>query len=198
MICTTPRTGGNWLDFELTLAGLGEPDEYLRYALTEEASIRDALRWIWDRHTSAGIFGVKVHWNERYGIRFIDVLPPPPESRLYVYLRRGDLDIQARSWALALTYQTWMDRPPPGAVADRTLVAECRSQLKHMNGCWEEWFRSYGIEPLRITYEQMLIDVAFVVGQIGQRVEQLPSGRWMIEGRRLRHSGMDHVLRSTG
>lgn len=73
MICTTPRTGGNWLDAELTAAGVGSPGEHLRSLIEEDRCDPAGIRELWESHTQNGLFGIKVHWNEqvkihRYGL----------------------------------------------------------------------------------------------------------------------------------
>jgi LPS sulfotransferase NodH len=187
MICTTPRTGGNWLDTELTQAGLGEPDEWLRYLQAEGYCNRDGIHWAWDEHTVNDIFGIKVHWNERYGLRFIDALPPGPH--LYVHLVRVDSYRQAKSWLLARQHQTWFEKPPV-ETTDARSVESCRADLRHMNGCWQQWFMNYGIEPVRVTYEQMLMNITRVVERIGDLITELPDSPAVVGTRRLRHSGM--------
>lgn len=170
MVCTTPRTGGNWLDARMTELGLGWPQEWLRLLRVQQLQGADVMqmatiRWLWAHRGVNGIFGIKVHWNEaRYGLRFIDLLPPGP--RLYVHLVRHDVGAQARSWALAREYGTFFTRPRWDMVPRPACVAAARAHIVEQNTLWRAWFAEHGITALPIAYEDMLVDQDGVIEAI--------------------------------
>jgi LPS sulfotransferase NodH len=170
MIATTPRTGGNWLDRELGRAGIGRPDEYLRILSRDDALTRTSVPRLWQRYSVNEIFGIKVHWDEqtkwKLPINFGSLLPPGP--KVHIHLVREDKEAQARSLATAEEFGTWFVRPaeefePQPRPAS---VVECLGRLVAMDRNWEQWWRRCRIQPLRVSYEQMITDIGQVINTI--------------------------------
>jgi LPS sulfotransferase NodH len=194
LICTLPRAGG-WLLGEglRRLGAAGVPDEYFADDLRAHfhrswelpADCGDAAYL--DRVASAatspdGVFGAIVQWNELE--RLVQMLLPqadellhhpsePPmdhqlvEARFpgvrYVLLTRQDKAAQAVAWTLGRDDRNLDFDPETIAVFERRLTAD--------EWHWVSYFARGGIEPLVITYEQLVADydatVRSVLGHVG-------------------------------
>lgn len=179
LICATPRSGSTLLS-ELLRASLvmGEPREYLdrggmmfRLARAYGATRADGgvrptayLRALVDRHAGGnGAFGIKLMYDH-----LAPFLPVPAFRSLarrsrYVWLRRRDMLAQAVSAALAEKRSQWHrvagEQAPTGDPPyDRTALERAwRGVLVHDAG-WRLFFDVNRIEPLTLTYEELLAD----------------------------------------
>lgn len=151
-ICGTPRTGGNLLCSLLRACRRGEPDEYLHPVKYRE---RAAL-WSW----RPDYFGIKVHWGERcqQGARTVrcwrELLPPDAEHR-WIFQWREDVAAQARSWCVADATGDWYVPTRETVSVPVDLIARRARTVRRHNRCWERWFRTHGVEPLTVRFEDL-------------------------------------------
>ncbi len=84
---------------------------------------------------------------------------------LYIYLRREDKVAQAVSRAMAEQTGLWhraadgreLERTAPAAepVYDADLIASHVAALSDLDEAWARWFHAEGIDPLRLSYEEL-------------------------------------------
>ncbi len=95
---------------------------------------------------------------------------------VYVHLRRGDLLGQAISRVRAEQSGLWhraadgseLERlaPPAEHFYDRAALAAALAEGERLNVGWEDWFAAEGIEPLRVTYEELSADPGAVLARV--------------------------------
>ncbi len=179
---------------------VGEPEEYLnpvlRPQLTEQwgcASDLDSYIAAVHAHTTTpdGLFAVKVHWSTLVGLRteagagtddpfryetasaFVEQLFPRPT---FIRIIRLDLDAQAVSLLRAVDSGVWelrTDSPPPEDLRPKYNYARLdhyRRQMELGELCWERLIRSRGVDPLVVTYEELLSDYAGTIAALARQI----------------------------
>ena len=204
VLCGTPRTGSTLLCSLLCSTGvLGRPESYFRepdevawatrFGLsTEDGRVRDYRAFV-DAARSAGtsnngVFGVRIMWGslERMmeGLGQVSGKPDLPilEEALgpltFVHLRREDVTEQAVSWCRAEQTGYWQQ----GDVATREphqdipRMEQLMETIRKHDAAWRAWFDAQGVEPLSITYEQLVGDHRRVIQGIASKMAvELPS-----------------------
>jgi LPS sulfotransferase NodH len=129
----------------------------------DRARLEAYLARVRARRTGAsGWFGLKIHWHhfERWFLsRGLD-----PEEILgpirWIALTREDHVAQAVSWARALQTGKWAswqsDQLPP--IYDPRSIAARMDDIEAGERGWDAWFKAREIEPLRLTFEQVVTD----------------------------------------
>ena len=129
-------------------------------------------------HTSTGngVFGVKLHWYQfshvvralRVGTGrrtdFATLITEQLGDTRYVHLTRRDTAAQAVSYYRALCTNVWqhpLGRPaelqdPPVPEADLGQIRWLEDLLLDHDRRWTEFFRDFEIEPLEVTYEDLV------------------------------------------
>jgi LPS sulfotransferase NodH len=185
LICTTPRTGSNFLCEVLRSTGVaGRPDDYFwnpafwqeRWDTPDfDAYLQRILK---EGTTPNRIFGAKLMWHDLDELlptlatfAGIDAASPPallgtifPNLR-YLWLTRRDKVRQAISWYRALATRAWRstDQQPPSSgepafsfpEVDRLVQQSIKGDQE-----WQQFFQRHGIEPLVIAYEDLADDPA--------------------------------------
>jgi LPS sulfotransferase NodH len=194
LICSLPRAGSWLLSEGLRRIGTaGVPDEYFAtdlhahfrrsWELAADASEADFLSRVALAGQSAnGMFSALVQWNElEQLVRVLradvdDLLGGGAESPVdhelvearfpgvrYVLLTRQDKAAQAVSWSLGRDEMQLDYDPETIAMFERRLTAD--------EWHWVSYFARGGIEPLVITYEQLVADydatIRSVLGHVG-------------------------------
>lgn len=159
------------------LRGIEDGGEYMKAFLAIENLewLSDAFfrRYI-DLCTDAnGIFGVKMFWSEITALErvlrrtysentastaaLLDRLFP---NLQYIYLERENVTRQAVSLVMARQTKSWSTRIKAEGTAsfDFDLIWQMRSDLLTRAEQWRTFFEDNGIEPLRITYDQVVSD----------------------------------------
>jgi acetyl-CoA C-acetyltransferase len=171
MICTTPRSGSNYLGqiFEST-GVLGRPREYFngpaRRVLDDPAYPDDVdaqvERVLKDGATPNGVYALKL-FPDQFSqvsprVRLVERLP----NLHFVRLRRGDVLGQAISWARALqTEQYRSTQTAKGAAAyDARLVIQRIVEIARFEAAWDIYFARLPVRPLEFTYEAVVADPA--------------------------------------
>jgi LPS sulfotransferase NodH len=171
LICFVARSGSLFLSGLLASTGvLGRPEElfWVPEGTESRPSAASALR----RGTSAnGVFGCKLQleqWRDvlererRAAPELADrelvarAFPNP----LYVWLQREDRLAQAVSWSRGVQTEQWraVDSVRAEPVYHAEQIAGLLELIGEEHDDWERWFAEQGIEPHRVTYEQVLAD----------------------------------------
>jgi LPS sulfotransferase NodH len=168
-VCATPRSGSGLLCRALARTGLaGAPAEYfnLRKILARRwgvgrglDSYMPALR---ARRTGGnGVFGMKVHWEHLEGVtEDLAVLERWFPEPAYVLLRREDVVRQAVSLWTAVYTGVWANgtaTPPRTARVPYSFSAIDwqRTRILTATAGWERAFAQAGVEPFRMSYEEL-------------------------------------------
>jgi LPS sulfotransferase NodH len=204
LICTTPRSGSNFLCEVLQTTGVaGRPDEYFWHPpLWEEGwsttDVAAYLRRVLRAGTSPdGIFGVKLMWFYLDKLLprlaavagLTDANPPTvlsavfPKPR-YLWLTRRDKVRQGISHYRALQTNAWRstDRATGTDAAptfDFAAIDHLVRQAIADDQSWQCFFRQHGIEPFPIAYEGLSADPGGVALQILHHLGlPPPAGPW--------------------
>lgn len=137
-----------------------------------EARLQDALR---DGSTPNGVWASKLMWG--YLLDFLRRLRERPDTAglapkdaveellpgvRYVHVRRGDKLAQAISLWTAVQTLAWRDegdeRDDHEPVYSRAGIAHLLEQLTAQDQAWTSWFAAAGIEPIVVTYEELVAD----------------------------------------
>jgi LPS sulfotransferase NodH len=182
LICSTPRCGSHALGHVLLETGLlGAPFEYanpVNFAewqrITGKSSVRSVFREVMTLRTSpSGVFSLKLHYDQLGLFGEFFALQGLFPGLAVVLLTRRDLLKQAVSMSLAhqtgecIAGQTGHGSAPAFNRAE--IDAAARLILRH-NALWEYTLLAYGIEPLRIAFEDFIADPEQTVRRIGKHV----------------------------
>lgn len=181
-ICTTPRSGSNYLCELLSSTGrLGRPLEYFnpqgRRALeTPDYPDDPSLhleRILTSGCTDNGVYALKMFPNQL--ARALDKIPvfdKLPNVK-FVWLNRYDLLGQAISWARAIqTGQFRASQRASGPAAyDGALISRCLSEIACANAAWAMYFARRDIAPLCIRYEDIEIDARAAIREVARLVD---------------------------
>jgi len=140
-----------------------------------------------------GMFGLRLMWGTMPEMRqrLQTVYAAPNDAALfdqafgpvrYLHLKRLDAVAQAISRLRAEQSGLWhraadgseRERAAPAApeVYDQALLTSLAEEAAHDNASWDAWFSAQGVDPLRITYEQLAAapqaTLALVLKGLGQ------------------------------
>lgn len=182
LICFVPRSGSWFLSGLLASTGvLGAPRQFFWEPGERETRLthgfgtdEEYLDWVLATGTSSnGMFGCKFDCGERSDVvqrlRQAVADEDVPDSELlarafpsprYVWLRREDTVAQAVSWARALQTDQWRSSSPANGEArfDAGQIAGLIELIGSETADWAAWFAEQGIEPLVVSYEELLTD----------------------------------------
>jgi trehalose 2-sulfotransferase len=183
-VCALPRSGSSLLcELLFNTALAGAPAEYFDPAMRKQFSRRwgtesfdEYLRALLARKTGPnGVFGFKAHFFQLAeafpGASLEEAFP----GLRHVYITRRDTLRQAISWVRALQTHKWASdhevRVRHPEVFRREQIDNLIAGVVERERRWETFFAHSGIEPLRITYEDLVAapgdTVAAVLGHIG-------------------------------
>lgn len=199
VVCSTQRSGSTLLCRGLTDAGAGVPMEYLNALRREALSDRWGTGPSLGRYTEAlhahrttppGVFGTKLHWDQLCQLR-AELLEIPlaepsyadpcdaldrwlPGAR-YVHISRLDVDRQAVSFWRSLRRNLWSEKPGDEPAADEAAysfegIERCRRVIENGEVHWDRYFAVNGIEPLRVTYEELVAGYETTVARVARAV----------------------------
>jgi trehalose 2-sulfotransferase len=184
-VCALPRSGSSLLCellFNTRLAGA--PAEYFDAAMRRQFSRRwgtesfeQYVRALLDRKTGPnGVFGFKAHFfqlDDTFpGSRLADTFP----GLRHVYITRNDTLRQAISWARAIQTRKWASDHEVkvvqgGEVFRRSQIDKLIAGIAERERRWEGLFAAARVEPLRISYEDLVAapqeTIGAVLGHIG-------------------------------
>jgi len=176
-ICTTPRSGSNFLcDLLTSTEVLGRPTEYFNGVAcrrfedpTYPDDPREQIRRVLTTGATAnGVYALKLfpfqHDNIAKHVSWTNELP----NLNFVYLERRDLLGQAISLARALQTRSW--KSSHSATAEPTYssagIRRCVSLLVTASARWAVYFARNGIEPVHLVYEDVVERPQTAVDQI--------------------------------
>jgi len=197
-IAFTPRCGSTALTHLLAKAGLGNPTEYFQYPYEPS----EYWNWLSGRTVSErlvelvagyqvnGIFAAKQAHDHRaflegqlemeLGLPVLHIDEILPDHR-WIFMHRADLVDQAISVHVARSSGVWhvpsgMGAPERPAVAyDYLSILARLHQLMEAQFNWELYFRTRGIRPLVVRYEDFVADTgtawASILAYLGAEVE---------------------------
>lgn len=178
VICTTPRSGSNFLAQLLASTGeLGRPLEYFNgparrvldhpdFPDDPEAQLHAIPRL---GASDNGVYAFKL-----FITQFDEVAHTHWPLRLpnlsFVRLERRDLLGQAISFARAIQTGQYRSTSPSGgqAVYDGHSIAHCLSLVVGQQARWQAYFAVNNLKPLTIAYEDIVADPAAAVKAVGQ------------------------------
>lgn len=178
VICTTPRSGSNFLSQLLTSTGvLGRPLEYFngpaRRVLdhpdypddpeAQLAAIQDLGR------TPNGVYGFKLFITQFDAIADLG-WPRRLPNLSFIYLERRDLVGQAVSWMRATQTGQYRSTSDVAGTAhyDPAAILDRLSQIVMEQARWRGYFALNDIRPLFAIYEDVVADPAQTVGAVGR------------------------------
>ena len=191
LIASSPRSGSQLLGDLLTSTGLaGFPMEYFNPWYMGDATnfFPDDLlygpehiqRLIEKYTTPNGVFGTKAHFLQVInfaGLDNLEHLYPAPLK--YISLRRRDFTRQGISLARAVqtdSYNSTM-QPARDPVYNYDQIFQCIREVRVDAKGWETYFQQRGIEPLRIVYEDFVVDPGDTLQRIFDFLEiAVPAG----------------------
>lgn len=170
-VCTTPRTGSNYLCDLLEKAGLGVPDEYLNPLFHNWKPVDfDNAYELTKLHQRFDTFGIKLHWGHRDANHIVVDFDELHENMKWIYLRRLDTEAQARSYMTALCNGGWNGSSQPYIEAPEWKVDLYKRILERRNADWRAWFRRKRITPLKIVFEKFITEPNKTVERIREFV----------------------------
>lgn len=174
-LCGESRAGTTFLKEMLTSTGvLGAPAEWFNpiWRTRDEGSAADFLETMRAQSsTPNGVYGLKIFSQQTpraARLRWATRLP----NLSFVHIRREDLLGQAISLARsAQTARFTADQAERAAPAyDRQAIASALIELARGQARWDIWFARNGVDPLRLTYEQLTSDPQDAVTRIAALV----------------------------
>ena len=182
-ICSVERTGSTLYSALLEQTGIaGRPvvepfntkiqsTAFRRHRFSTYHEYLDFARG--QARTPNGVFGINIMW--RHLARVVGELERArswngetsvqmlqhylPKLTHFVFTQRRDALAQAVSWAIAYQTDRWKSTDPDlgrTPVYDFPLIDTLHQNVVADNFGWETWFKLNGIEPLRLTYEDLI------------------------------------------
>jgi len=185
LICSTPRSGSNYLCELLSSLGFaGSPEEHLWDP--PDGTPLEPLSDRWPRVLEAGtgsngVFGLKVMFYQaerlerdlpavlgKPGRALADVLAEILCDSKYIYLTRRDHLRQAVSLVRAMQTKQWrsLDQAVRREEYDRAAIDEAMESLVGEERLWENFFTRQHLRPYRLTYEDFERDPGTAVAGI--------------------------------
>jgi LPS sulfotransferase NodH len=165
VIASQPRCGSHHLADLLRATGTaGVPLEYFHTGhwknwvrRTGRSDPGGAFRLLWRvRTTPNGVFGLKAHWRQFQKACQLRLEPDLAGAR-FVQLTREDLLGQAISYVIASQTGSWDSGTAPRESPEFSFPAirAAIERIERERSGWNRFFASTGIQPLRITYEEL-------------------------------------------
>lgn len=153
------------------------------------------LAWALEQGTTAnGVFGAKLMWgylgdfaqllrgiDGLAGLAIPDLLARVFPDLRYVRITRDDKVRQAVSLWKAVQTQAWSSEPgqPEAAASEPVFSFRAINYLVRLltahDASWDAYFLGLGIEPLRLSYEELAGSTALVVGRVLDHLEIPPA-----------------------
>lgn len=206
LLCGTPRTGSTLLCSLLTSTGvLGRPRSWFREpdeaAIAHELGVpaardrpADYRRYV-DAVSEAGrtpngVFAARIMWGSLDHVvrelgggdqtRDIDVIQGALGQLAVIHLRRNGIVGQAVSWHRAEQTGYWQHGDTTHA-EPRQDLGQC-VQLVHTihehEAAWRDWFHRNDVQPLELTYEALVDDMAEAVSKVASHLGIAIPGIW--------------------
>jgi len=169
MIASTPRSGSHFLGHLLFATGdLGCPLEYFRPDAFQQwgrflrsSAPSEIVREIMARRTSpSGWFGFKVHWDQFRFMRSLSLAASAMPISRVIWIRRRDLLDQAISLLIARQTGAWISFQEERRAASYSAhrIRNTMRWLADSETQWRRFFRSAGLSPRVVLYEDLVGD----------------------------------------
>lgn len=177
LICATARSGSNVLCEVLSAVGFaGRPEEHLWHPEGMPPTEPLDVRWAGVIRSGTGpngVFGLKLLWYQmemlikelpaalcRPEVGLTEILDESLDRPRYIRLARKDRLRQAISFARAVQSGRWRSTDVARGLEryDRTAIEHGLSFIAHEQRSWDAFFSSHGIEPHRVSYEDLESD----------------------------------------
>lgn len=177
LIASTPRSGSHLLGHLLFGTGaLGSPLEYFHPAHARKWMALFGTENFWTmmaslhrRRTSpSGWFGIKAHWSHFAKIAGNAAALKTLNPQRYIRIRRSDRIAQAISGVIAQQTDAWISfhEAHGDPRYDFAMISRAIEVLDEQIRQWDEFFRSSGITPVDVEYEELVADPGAVVDRI--------------------------------
>jgi len=173
-LCGEPRSGTTFLKEAIASTGtLGHPFEWFHSRFQAElAPGEDLIDMMLNRRAST---------NDVYGLKIFSVHAPVAEkarwtTRLpnlsFVHITRSDILDQAISLARAIQTSRFTsgERETRPAIYDRAHITTTLKGIARGQARWSMWFATHDIQPLRISYDEIVNAPQSVVTRIADLV----------------------------
>jgi LPS sulfotransferase NodH len=182
VIACSPRTGSHLLCEGLRDHGAGV-QEFFEIARIHKTCLHRGIlsldaycEFIVRRFSIDGVFGVKGPLQIMAPLALMGEIPGFVTDWGFVYLKRSDVIKQAISELIAVLTGSFKSSTEPSRVLtdedfDGARIAATADRKIAMNAAWEEMFEFFGIEPLRITYEELAADPQAVTARTADYLE---------------------------
>lgn len=132
--------------------------------------------------TLNGVFSARVMWGtlepmlgrleHQGGVSDVEVLEKTFGPLVFVHLRREGFLEQAVSWCRAEQTGYWQqgDIASARAQLDLNRLKVLLSEIRDHNKAWRTWFKAQAIEPLAVTYEEVVGDPQAAVTAIARHM----------------------------
>jgi LPS sulfotransferase NodH len=209
LLCGTPRTGSTFLCSLLSATGvLGNPESYFRIqderwycdtwgVPTPDGLARDYLAFVRSARDAAtsvnGVLGMRIMWGsldrplarlrQRPEDSDLAVLRAHLGELSFVSIRRLDVVDQAVSWSRAEQTGFWQegDTASREPRLDLRRLHELVATIEAHNRAWDDWFNRQEVEPLRVTYEELVQEPRSVVERVAGLVGVSLPQHWQPE-----------------
>ncbi len=180
LIASSPRSGSQLVGALLTSTGLaGFPTEHFNPWHMGDATdffpddllySPEHMQKLIEKHTSPnGVFGTKAHFLQVInfvGLDGLEHLYPTPLK--YISLRRRDFTRQGISLARAVQTNSFNSdmQPVREPIYNFHQIWQCIREVRVDAKGWETYFHQRGIEPLRIIYEDFVVEQRITLKRI--------------------------------
>lgn len=181
LICGIPRSGTSLLAGLLAGTGVaGRPEEYFWRDNEPDWATADYGRYVKESiqagTTENGVFGARVMWgyfgellsklrearSRADDVSDVDLLEHSFRHPRFVWIWREDAVAQAVSFAKAIQTGQWSHdsqrRGKDEPRFDFTQIDHLVKEVLAHRAAWEGWFSSNGLDPFRVTYEELVND----------------------------------------
>lgn len=206
VLCGTPRTGSTLLCSLLASTGvLGRPESYFREPGEARLAMRFNLPVTGERvrdyrafvgavrnaaSTDNGVFAARIMWGSLERVRKgldeyssesdVAVLERTFGRLAFIHLVRDDVVAQAVSWARAEQTGYWQQGDPSASSPkpDLRQLTDLLETIREHDANWRSWFASNGIEPHRLTYDELVQQPRRSVRRIADHVQIVLPADW--------------------
>ena len=183
-ICMTPRSGSTFLGSLLRANSFPQTGEHFRMvggtldkrlSISGAATFEEMFKFIVETKSSPdGLFSTKCDFPQFYPLLASGVFEHYLSNVSWVMLNRNDILLQAISLFIAkksnyfhtskehLKYRTEVN----SVEYDYNEILSCLNSIENMRADWERFFQAFSINPLRISYEDLVADAAGTVTDI--------------------------------
>lgn len=185
-LCMTPRSGSSYLGSALEMNKIGRFGEHFRVVggtlekavqESDAKSFEDYVRARMQTFTTKDIFGAKVDWLQFAPLYHFGAYENYFKDATYIYLTRSDILAQAISRYIGTQtgYFHSVNKDKESTRSDEVAFDfdDLWRHVEHlidMQSAWEYFFATEGINPLRLTYEEIDADPTSVLRRISDFV----------------------------